>query len=493
MIKRKYCCRQAAAVMTACLLMMSTCTARIQAESVTEGFEAAMDQSVTETSGASDVENHTEHPTEHTTEPTAWQTAESTTEHATEHATEQATEHTTEPVSEPESESEQTAVLSYGSAQLEVSIDEFRVSEESKSYEGDMVLMMNAHKVGELTAEHAVVSQTIEFPEGTILPEVTVEGNVVVSADGSTLAHTLTEDASIQSADTKGTTLTFTVSAEGENALDHTAMVICGDAIATETEASAYYPVKDQEAYAECDLPSLDAETLDLVDREEASQNGSNEVVPEQAGLTNDEAAAYQPANGVSFTPEEVRELPEGYILAIDTEPTAVEDGASIKINAVADLSSGGQRANLQAANQVPAAVVPKVMALAEVTSITSIQTHASGEQEKGLVWDDSYGKKYGNASLGCVKTGYFQATITLNDGKKEKVWLYCMEPDLTDAGDKKIPITSAKIVGVANDSLIAKIFYYGYGGPAWGKTINGINMKQGMLPMGRKRLYRRN
>ncbi len=67
--------------------------------------------------------------------------------------------------------------------------------------------------------------------------------------------------------------------------------------------------------------------------------------------------------------------------------------------------------------------------------------------------------------------------------GSEEK-WAYCLEPlKGAPTHDTEFSISSATQLGANNN--IAKVLYYLYGGPAWGKDVNGVNLKTIMTEAG--------
>ncbi|MDO4322394.1 MAG: SpaA isopeptide-forming pilin-related protein [Lachnospiraceae bacterium] len=65
-----------------------------------------------------------------------------------------------------------------------------------------------------------------------------------------------------------------------------------------------------------------------------------------------------------------------------------------------------------------------------------------------------------------------------------EERWIYCLEPLKGEpVHNTEFSISSAVQLGA--DDEITKALYYLYGGPAWGKTVNGVNLKTIMTDAG--------
>ena len=86
-------------------------------------------------------------------------------------------------------------------------------------------------------------------------------------------------------------------------------------------------------------------------------------------------------------------------------------------------------------------------------------------------------------AGLRSGKASSHKRTVTFA-GSSEKKWAYCLEPlKGPPVHEKAYQISSAKRLGASDN--IAKALYYLYGGPAWGKNVNGVNLKKIMTDAG--------
>ena len=64
--------------------------------------------------------------------------------------------------------------------------------------------------------------------------------------------------------------------------------------------------------------------------------------------------------------------------------------------------------------------------------------------------------------------------------------WAYCLEPLKGNPGEDIYDISQAVVLDSGTVNLqLAKTLYYLYGGPAWGKSVNGVNLKNVMTDAG--------
>ena len=197
-------------------------------ENKTEAETAAATKLETEAETAAETEEA------ETEAETAAETEEAETEAETAAETEAETEAETAAETEAETEAETTAeteaetaaeteteaetekgIFEYSDGEIEVSTDSVTASAEEETYIGDMNISLNAVKEGTESAAVTTTNLIISFPEGTILPSLSIEDNKVVSEDGTTCleaAETSDKKVEIYDVDTKDNDITLSLS-----------------------------------------------------------------------------------------------------------------------------------------------------------------------------------------------------------------------------------------------------------------------------------------